>query len=175
MDTNPKHAWFKITKGAIIFIFIYYILLLTISASILFTQLSVKLNSPEVITFTNTIFCSIFLSIIGAATFYIRKLYKACINLDVNQPKEESDKIRQIGVIFYFLLRPVFAIVFSILIIIATKSGVGLLSEGNLNSVRFFYYCLLISFFTGYSCGRFLDNMEKIKDKIAEKLTDIKF
>ena len=96
MDTNPKHAWFKITKGAIIFIFIYYILLLTISASILFTQLSVKLNSPEVITFTNTIFCSIFLSIIGAATFYIRKLYKACINLDVNQPKEESDKIRQI-------------------------------------------------------------------------------
>lgn len=63
-------------------------------------------------------------ALIGNTIFYIRKLYKFCINDRFEPPNGERERFNQLGISLYFLARPLFAIAFSSLIHIILKSGV---------------------------------------------------
>jgi hypothetical protein len=112
-------------------------------------------------------------SLAGATIFYIRKLYKACINLDIVEPLSPEDRIRQVGVFFYFFLRPAFSIVLSLVTIILIKSGIVLLTENSNIKSEFLLFSSVISFFVGFSCGDYIDKLEVFGKNIVNKVAAI--
>ncbi|MFV8269510.1 hypothetical protein ACNQGP_06160 [Flavobacterium sp. GT2N3] len=167
---NPKNEWFKLSRKSRIFLYIYLTLLLlssTVSAviNIYFKCEILELIGIEKISILG---CLIF-SMLGSSIFYIRKLYKACINLDLVEPTTPEDKIRQIGIVFYYTLRPIFSIGLGLLLFISFKIGVSAmvkspeLNEGFVNS------CMFFSFFIGYSSGDVIDKLEKVGKNIVNK------
>lgn len=171
---NPKNEWFKLRKSRIYLLFTYYILLLVGGIVFIAFFINDNISTIESIVLKNIFFVAVIFSIIGSSAFYIRKLYKACINSDMTLPNGDTDSIKEIGVMFYFILRPLFAIVFCLLTLFIIKSGISILSEGELNNNRFFYFASIISFMIGYSCGDYIDQIEKIGKRVIEKITDVK-
>lgn len=171
---NPKNEWFKLSKESTLFLFIYYLLLLLAGIFFLINQLSSQTFIKTIDIFEKSLWISINSSILGATVFYIRKLYKSCINQDVVSPVSNEDKIRQIGVFFYFFLRPIFSVVFSIIVLVVIKAGISILSSSKLLTADFFYFTIIISFFVGYSSGDLVDKFEEVGKKIIDKVSDVK-
>jgi phosphate/sulfate permease len=171
---NPKHEWFKLSKSATITLFIYYCINLIITIYLLLIRLSgIQLITDELI-FESSLWVSIITSVLGATVFYIRKLYKACINADMVKPDSENDKLRQIGIFFYFFLRPIFSGIFSIIILIILKSGISILSTAKSLTIEFYYLSIITSFFIGFSSGDLIDKFEEVGKKIVTQISDIK-
>jgi hypothetical protein len=170
---NPKHEWFKLAKGTTIALFIYYLLLLGLSIYLLFFNLYSVKNINDSMLFTDSILITITTSVLGSTIFYVRKLYKACINLDIQIPVSGEDAIRQIGVFFYFFLRPIFSGAFAVIVLIIIKSGISILSNSKTLSSEFYYLSIAISFFIGFSCGDLIDKFEELGRKIVTKVSDI--
>src|SRR5690606_30035740 len=101
-----------------------------------------------------------------------KKLYKACISLDVVQPICDEDHIRQSGVIFYFVLRPIFSIGLGLLLYLSFKIGVSAMVTTTDLDDGFLYSCMFFSFFIGYSSGDVLDKLEKVGKNFVENSFD---
>lgn len=108
-------------------------------------------------------------ALIGSSTFYLRKIYKASINKEMKSPTNEDEKVRELGIFAYYYLRPLFAIGFSILIHIALKSSVHIITvkETRLDE-GFVYLTLFSSFFAGFAAG---DLITYIEEKSVEWVT----
>ena len=167
----PKD-WFKLSKQKIKELLIFYIIVLVIGLIISIAAIVYESIEPNFLLPISTISIigSIGTSLCGSAIFYLRKLYRSCINLDIEEPVSDKDKIREIGVWAYLFLRPFFAVVFSILIIIALKGGVLIITvtEVRLNE-GFIYLTMLLSFFAGFSSGDLIDYFEDKGKDFAEK------
>lgn len=153
-----KNEWFRFTKEKARGIFIYYGILFIISiplaiSGILNEYLLGALSIIEV-----SIIAGIGFSIIGSVIYYSKKIYKSCINLDFTKPEKEEDQIRAFGITAYFIFRPVFAIIFSFLLIILLKLGLKIISiqTSSFNN-DFILLTSFLSFFCGYSSGDILD------------------
>jgi hypothetical protein len=109
---------------------------------------------------------------LGSSIFYIRKLYKACINLDIVEPSSNEDNIRQIGIIFYYTLRPIFSIGLGVLLFLSFKIGVSAMVKSPELNDGFVYSCMFFSFFMGYSSGDVIDKLEKVGKNIVKKSFD---
>ncbi len=74
----------------------------------------------------------------------------------------------------YFLFRPLFSIVFVVVMIVCLLSGMYTVT-GVLDYIlndKFIYLSMIISSFIGYSIGNFMDNFQKISDKKITSLTE---
>jgi len=109
-------------------------------------------------------------ALIGSTIFYLRKLYKSCINNEMSNPISDEDKIRELGINAYYYLRPLFAIAFSILIHIALKSSVQIITvkETRLDD-GFIYITMFVSFFAGFAAGDLITYIESNGFKWASK------
>lgn len=170
-DNNSKHAWFRLSHRNAKKLLTYFIILITLGLilSLLIILDGVKLFG-ETSILNRAIFGSMATSLLGSSIYYCRKLYKACINLDMIFPENEKDQIRQSGVILYFILRPVFSICFSVLTVLIIKSGIFLISECNGVKENFIFCLMTICFFIGYSSGDFIDVLEDNGKKIIKKV-----
>lgn len=112
-------------------------------------------------------------SLMGSSIFYGRKLYKASINLDMVSPANanQGDDFRQLGIIYYFILRPLFALCFSVLTVLVIKSGVHFVSDSDVVKENFIFALMVISFFIGYSSGDFIDGLEETGRKVVTGVT----
>lgn len=107
----------------------------------------------------------------GCSIFYLRKLYKSCINQDMNNPNNELDKIRELGIYAYFFLRPLFAIIFSLLVHLILRSSVDVIAAPSTKlSEGFIYLSIFLSFFVGFAAG---DVVTYIENKSKELGTSI--
>lgn len=155
--------WFKLSKNNIYGIIFYYFILFICSLTTAIFLIGDFLDCIS--TTQSAIIGGIAFGILGTTIFYSKKLYKACINLDINPPMNGSDKTRAIGVVLYFILRPIFAIVFSILIILLLKMSVKIVSLDDAKLTNeFVYLTCVLSFFSGFSAGDVLDIIE-VKSK----------
>ena len=109
-------------------------------------------------------------ALIGSSIFYLRKLYKSSINNEISSPTNEDEKIKELGARTYYYLRPLFAIGFSILIHIALKSSVHIITvkETRLDE-GFIYLTMFLSFFAGFAAG---DLITYIEGKSVEWVTN---
>ena len=102
--------WYKLSNEKLHFLFRYYIILFFVGIATTIIALlheSIGLSfSVTVISLIGGIGCSL----IGSTVFYLRKLYKSCINLEFIKPTVEDDFKREIGVYYYYFLRPIFSI-----------------------------------------------------------------
>src|SRR5690554_3746795 len=103
----------------------------------------------------------------------MRKLYKSAINDIVTEPITAKEKTNETGLFFYYLLRPIFAIVFSVLIHIGLKASVAIVTvEESELDVGMVYLTMLLSFFIGFAAGDVITKLELISKDIANKSID---
>lgn len=156
-----KKDWFKLSSKNIYFLFAYNLILLIIGITLsILVLLQASLLNGLSISF-RAILGGIGFSLVGSTIFYLRKLYKTCINAEIGKPENEEDNNRRIGVMFYFLLRPIFSMSFAILVILFLKISVNIVTfeESRLN-VGFIYLSSFLSFFSGFSSGIFLSQLD---------------
>ncbi len=165
-----KNEWFKLSTKSInwlIFIFSLFLLIGLVSILTLILNLS-KDNFLGLTIFEQGIYFSICMALLGSSLFYFRKLYKACINLDIALPINTQDNIRQIGIFTYFVLRPIFAVIFSIILSFALKESLNIMVNNPEISSGFIFANMLLGFYCGYASGDLVDFFEKTSKKTIE-------
>lgn len=105
-------------------------------------------------------------SLVGCTVFYIRKLYKACINEVIVETSKS--RLQSLGTALYFIFRPVFSVAFSLLVVLLLKLSVSFVdvTEANLNK-NFVLLSLLLGFFAGFGSGDVLTFLETRAKKIV--------
>ncbi|WP_026704425.1 hypothetical protein [Flavobacterium soli] len=170
---NAKNEWFKLNKGSRNFLYTYLTILLLFSLISSGVLIFLKAEIIEILKIEKlSILGCIVFPLLGSSIFYIRKLYKASINLDIVEPSNNEDQIRQIGIIFYFVLRPIFSIGLGLLLFLSFKIGVSAMVKSPELNDGFVYSCMFFSFFIGYSSGDVIDKLEKVGKNIVRKSFD---
>jgi hypothetical protein len=170
-----KTDWIKIKRKNIKNLITYYVTLLILGISIVVISLlfeNINVLCPDCFSISLvSIMGSIGTALIGSTIYYLRKIYKSCINIEIEYPKNEEDYLKEIGALSYFYLRPIFAIVFALLIHISLKAGVKIITvkEARL-SEGFIYLTMFMSFFVGFSAGDFLTYIQSKGKEIIEKV-----
>lgn len=161
------------TKGVVSALVIYYVVFIIISLLILISTLIDEFHFYDNVSIlSKSILAAIFTASMGSSIFYLRKLYKACINLDIEYSKSEEDKLRQLGVILYFVFRPIFSMCFAVVMIVFFKSGMCYIAETHVVNERFFHISILIAFFVGYSSGDLINKLEEKGKSLIAKSTN---
>lgn len=172
IERKNQEKWMKLSSKAIGWllaydIFLFVLGLLTSIGVIIVVNL--KLYHHYIIL---TLIGSFGTCLVGSSIYYIRKIYKSCIQVKFSTPeKTDQDKLQRIGTIVYFVFRPIFAIGFVVLVVLAIEVGivsmaktVDGISEGFIN------VCMFISFFIGFSTGNFISRVEKKSDSMVSDL-----
>ena len=159
---------YTLSKGCVIFIFIYFLVLI-IFGMIGTTCIVNSVNTKN--TECDYLICSfkgsISISVMLCSIYYIKCMYKACIDNRI----EEGNPIKQIGNIAYFLFRPIFVAAFCIVLICFILSGMYIVTT-NLDYImndKFVYLCMVSCSFLGFSAGKFFDRFQQVSNsKIDE-------
>lgn len=172
METELKESLqskveYSLSLKTVIILFIYYI---CISIAGLVTSLYLLINSQNIISSKKLIIYTFFLSIASSSMlssmYYIRKLYKACI---MDLIKKGNGIIKEIGNTLYFVTRPLFSVVFSVVFIICMFGGMFIVT-GNLDffaNTKFMYLSTIASCVIGFSTGDVINEFTKFsKEKI---------
>lgn len=112
---------------------------------------------------------SISASLLGSSITYIKKLYVFSLGnkFDLNI-SNEKDTLNKLGTIVYFLFRPVFAIIFSIISYLGLIVGIIPLVNNSSDTSMLVYMYMFISFFIGFGAGNVLTSLEKNCDYIIK-------
>lgn len=165
-DSRNKMLY-HITKGWTIGLFIYYSLMIIVGMClILYILIGIIGSSHSIDLKMYTFIVSLLSSMIFAGVCYSRKLYKALIDKRIIIEGSWEEKT---GNIMYFILRPLYAVVFAFLFVVCILGGAFFVS-GGLDCIineKMVYLTTIMSSVIGYSIGRVLDLFEKYgKDKI---------
>lgn len=163
---------YGLSKNMVIILFVYYFLLFAIGG---FISIEIAITLTATVTKSEIVmdaFCvSIAVSGMLCSIQYIKKLYKACIMQRVDVT--ESDIMKKIGNMAYFIFRPIFAFGFSIIMVFALLSGMFVVT-GNLDYIlneKFVYLCAIFASFIGYSIGKLIDKFGSIS---VEKINSLR-
>jgi len=162
---------YYLSNKMVVFLFIYYFILIFLGGIVsiyIADSLAEFTNQEELLI--KTLGGSIAVSGMFCSIQYIKRLYKACLT---DRIEENADKIKIIGNLAYFILRPIFAFAFSIIMVYALLSGMFVVT-GSLDYIlnnKFVYLSILFSSFLGYSIGRLMDVFETLSE---EKVSNLK-
>lgn len=162
--------FFELSKAELIILFVYYTIILIaggVTSIITLCQIEEETSHKQLII--KTIISSLSISGMLCSLQYIKRLYKACIT---NRIIAKTTFAGHIGTLVYFLLRPLYAFTFVIVIIFAILSGFFVVT-GNLDYIineKFLYLCVILSSFIGYSVGHLLDKFEKLSKEKIDKI-----
>lgn len=169
---NEKNSWFKLSRKSLKDLKIYYYVVFGLGIIGLGLFFFYILPSDSISILQKSLMASIFIALAGSTVFYHRKLYRACINLDFAIPKSEEDLIRENGIKTYFILRPLFSIVFAVLFNIIFMIGIKISTEEFQLKEGFIYTSLFFSFFAGFSSGDIIDKLEEKGANVVKKVLD---
>ena len=164
-----KEKWIKLTAKEVKHIFIYYIILF-FTALVLCARMTNDLFPPAEtgIKLIELSSFSFVFGLLGSTFYYIRKLYKSCIQLLVDSSGADTS-IPSMGVKVYFYLRPVMGAVLATLIILGIYGGFFFLQdEPSINDEKFYIFSAIFSFVVGFSNGKIIVRLDNSSDKIAE-------
>lgn len=170
----------EITSNGVKILLFYFpsllILSIVLTIKIILINNGIILNSST--DETNNIFSnqiafaiigSISTNLMACSIFYIRKIYKLFLSSSFILQDQGSLKTK--GTILYFIIRPIFSVCFTLLLIIGLKAGlINIFQNDNTISSSFTDVCMFISFFIGFSSGKFLESIEKKSEIMAESL-----
>lgn len=155
--------WFLLSRKKIKCLIWYYLILFFVGLALtLFSLLYESFSLPVELTISMiSIIGGFGTALLGSSIFYLRKLYKASINKEMTTPTSEDEKIRELGVYTYYFLRPIFALGFSILIHIALKASVHIITVKETRLTEGFVYLMMfLSFFAGFAAGDLITYFE---------------
>ena len=161
-ESPRKLSKYYITTRRIRLILIYYILLCLVGLFFSFVALSpdfILSYTPDIMLLA--LIGSLGMSTVGSTIFYIRRIYKICIRNQIEQPDNKST-ICQLGITIYFIIRPVFALGFAVLVVVGILAGMlNIALKDAVLSYNFIYLCMFVSFFSGFSTGTIITLLEK--------------
>jgi len=112
-----------------------------------------------------TTILSMAVSVMLCSVQYLRRLYKACLSGGMHY-LTPGDEVKQFGYIMYFVLRPVYAIVFVLIAVFALLAGVIIVAPIDFQiNERFLYLCVVMASIIGFSIGRILDRFNIFSSK----------
>lgn len=173
MQENQQDKLYALTYKNIVFITIYYIFLLI--AAIIGVAVTIYIeyvlrNQIEPIPLA-IVGCS-FSGLLGSLVYYIRKIYLNSIH---NKIKKSADftALEKWGTIIYFVIRPIFSVVISAIVVMGLSVGVFafFISDGTLSNT-FVDFTIVVSFFLGISNGTLIDRIDKIGNGFIRKIFD---
>lgn len=168
-----QEKWIKLSRAEVKHIFIYYIVLFAASlvAMILFIRYFALTEETEIGIICIVLF-SLICGILGGTFYYIRKLYKSCIQLLVNVEDKTNNCIESLGAKVYFYFRPIMGAVLSVLIIMGIYGGFFvLLDQPSINSDKFYIFVAILAFLIGFSNGKIIVKIDNTTDKFVEMIT----
>lgn len=115
---------------------------------------------------------SISMACSGSAIFYFRKLYKSLLNGSLTETNAVDD-LKALATYAYFVARPLFSVIFALLIAIGLKSGLALSGAGAA-AIGYGYVqmTMFFSFFVGFLSGRFIRKLETLGERVIDRLTN---
>lgn len=166
-----QEKWINFTPEETKHLFVYYIILLTFSSLwITFSVLYHYEFSEQ--GFSNIIGIFMFAcpgGLLGAVIYYIRKLYKSCIQNLIEVKSDDKAFFRKLGTKMYFYIRPIISGILAILIDMGFIAGFYFINnQPEINNDKFFLFIVLISFYIGFCNGKIIINLEKRSEDIAD-------
>ncbi len=166
-----EDIWGQISLKKIKGISFYYVCILLFSIyKILFyfsNYSSIVITDQNILYLAITL--SIFFGLAGNSMYYIRKIYKLCIQSKIKEKAENS--IKEFGLVVYFFTRPLYTVFFSVFIVIILYTFISsLVIDKKCISQGFIFLAIGITSAVGYACGTFLDTIEEKFNVIARKI-----
>lgn len=173
---KTQEKWIILSQNEIKHLFTYYVVLLIFS--FLWVAFSILYHyefTEKSFSSTIGIFMFAFPSgLLGATVYYIRKLYKSCIQNLVNgvAASDNSDaKFRKMGAKMYFYIRPIISGILSVLINIGFIVGFYLIDNApEINNEKYFLFVILISFYVGFCNGKIIIKIEQQGDNVVNSI-----
>lgn len=162
------------------FLFSYYFIILfsTVSVTIYILYnhyLNIFQNNNYIENFNTILIGCISFSICASSIYYIRKLYKLSLSYKITISLSYDNDLIHIGTLCYFIIRPWFAGIFSIILFLGLNSGIIILNSNNnqpTNKLMELY--ILLSFFVGFSSGKFLHYIENKSGNLIDSFSKSK-
>ncbi len=153
-------------------LFGYYLILLLISICWLVGSLVYNYEISEK-NFSNIVGILMFSfpsGLLGGCVYYIRKLYKSCIQ-ELVVDLGENKNYRKLGAKIYFYCRPIISSVLATLVNFGIVAGFYVINnQPDINSDRFFLFILLIAFYIGFCNGKVIIRIDKQGEELIESL-----
>ena len=162
-----QEKWIKLSAKEIKHIFIYYFI--TFLMSLLSAGLIFYYGMYDLVGNIGMILIFAFIcGLLGSTFYYIRKLYKSCIQFLVDTEANISS-IVALGAKVYFYFRPIMGATLAVLTILGIYGGFFFLqNQPAIDTERFFIFSALVSFFVGFSNGDIIINLDKGKSKFTD-------
>jgi len=171
MDNN-KHdvSLMSLHVADTLALLIYYAALLGTSSFLLICEI-VKNTGTAGSTQENAVITLLSASLCGSTIFYSRKLYKALINKSYDFLEKNVLTPPRVGTIFFFLLRPAFGAVFSIVVFSLWRASVQASTGSTSTAQDYIFIIIPIGFFAGFSAGKLLEQFESrsVNDLVGTK------
>lgn len=149
-----------ITKKWVVSILVYYVVLF-IGSSIAAGYVLFFEGALAIDVFKQALLGSASMALAAACAAYIRKLYKLCFNFSSSQDEDDQLFLKRMGTIIYFVVRPLFSILFSVLVVAGIRSGIILSSSSAIKMDQGFLYLTMVSsFYVGFLSGEFIKKLE---------------
>lgn len=128
-------------------------------------------TSTNLSIFKQALLGSTSIALAAASAAYIRKLYKLCFNFSSEHDSVDQLFLKRLGTVVYFIVRPLFSILFAILVVAGIRSGIKLSSSSGLKlDEGFIYLTMVSSFYVGFLSGDFIKKLESKGQKKLDSL-----
>ena len=146
-------------RWQIVFLFVYY-LFLALGGSIASASVFIPGPMSHFDFMGLAIIGSACMACAGSAIFYFRKLYKSILQGSLTEASVPSD-LNALASFAYFFARPMFSIIFALIVVIGIKSGLVLSGAAPENAgYGYVQMTMFFSFFVGFLSGRFIRHLE---------------
>lgn len=163
--------FYALTKEAYIVFIIYYGLLFVLGIKFFWNVILWEYQTqPPFNMLQLSIIGSATTGLLGGAISYIRKLYLVGIE---NRLKNNFCFIEAAGTILYFIIRPLFSVVLTVIIMLGFAVGIfSFFVGGGVLTHNFINFSMVVSFFLGVSNGKLMDKLNEIGNNFVRKLLD---
>ncbi len=164
-----QEKWIILSRKEVKHIFVYYFIifvasLIAVGAFICYCISRTPVNIAILLPF------AFVCGLLGSTFYYIRKLYKSCIQLIIDT-KNSEDSIVALGAKVYFYFRPIMGATLAALIILGIYGGFFFLQDKPaIDTEKFYIFSVIIAFVVGFSNGSIIDKLDRSKVKIAEMI-----
>lgn len=164
-----QEKWINLSRKDIKHIFTYYCTIFIISL-IAFGIIIYHFTGIQADNIGILLIFSFICGLLGSTFYYIRKLYKSCIQLLVDT-ELNVNSIVSLGAKVYFYFRPIMGATLAVFIVLGIYGGFFFLQDQPaINAEKFYIFTALVAFIVGFSNGNIIVQLDKNKDKITEMI-----
>lgn len=177
IESTSRHAlpnqekWIKLSVSEVKHIFVYYIIIFLLSLAGCICLICYQFPSLVTTVHLNSLaIFSLIFGLLGSTFYYIRKLYKSCIQLLVNAVNDKVSLV-SLGTKVYFYIRPIMGATLAFIIILGIYGGFFFLQDQpSISGEKFYIFSAILSFVIGFSNGKIIVKLDHSSDKVAEIL-----